>query len=87
MYAQGNATPKPAIYPCYEIPALGGVRVLQARCKTDIKRLTDWPTYLSNLSAWLHCTPQGQVFNKAETSPDKYRVFPLRFTGLAWKTK
>jgi len=41
-----------------EIPALLGVHVLEASSKTDIKRLTEWPTYLSNPSVWLCCTPQ-----------------------------
>lgn len=47
-----------------EIPALLGVHILEDSCKTGIKglSLTESPKYMSNPSAALLCTPQGQVF-------------------------
>lgn len=46
-----------------EIPALLGVHILEASCKTGIKglSLTKSPKYLSNPSAVLLCTPQERV--------------------------
>lgn len=45
-----------------EIPALLRVHILEDSCKTGIKGLTESPKYLSNPSAALLCTPQGQGF-------------------------